>query len=105
LAMKINSRVAALRAVAEQVRRNADFFVTQGGRILDSASRARHVQYIRALANELDTLADDPPDGLSGYRQFEEILDELYHAGFCPQSSLISEVGRAFAAHKETADD
>ena len=86
-------RVAALRALAEYTRRNATFFVTSGPQVLKPGVRARHIDHITALANQVDALADTKT---VKYVQFEAILQKLHDAGFWPEQSLVSDVANAF---------
>jgi hypothetical protein len=104
--MKTDSRVAALKAVAEYTRRNADFFVTSIPQVLDHETRARHIQYIKASADSFDKLADAVSQGHHSYKEFEQILDDLHRcAGFWPENSLVSDVARAFEEHKRSIRD
>ncbi|MBI4182649.1 MAG: hypothetical protein HY521_01475 [Proteobacteria bacterium] len=89
-------RIAALKAVAEYIRRNATFFVTTGPQMLSPEARSRQVQHITALAGKVDMLADAVVLGSVRYQQFEAILGELHEAGFYPENSLVLDVARAF---------
>jgi len=104
--MKADSRVAALKAVAEYTRRNADFFVASIPQALDLETRTRHIQYIKASADSFDILADAVSQGHHSYKEFEQILDDLHrYAGFWPESALVSDVARSFEEHKRATQD
>jgi transcriptional regulator with XRE-family HTH domain len=87
---------AALRAVAEYVERNSALSVTLGPRMLSPKQAAQKQQRIEGLAHEIDSLAAAAEQGLAGYRQFDVILGNLHKLGFFPETSLVSEVARAF---------
>jgi hypothetical protein len=97
------SRIAALKAVAEYVRRSSSFFVAGTPRVLDPETRSRHMQRVTALAGEIDKLADAAAGGPVTYQPFEAILRELHKSGVWPESSLVSEVARAFHRDRDTA--
>jgi len=103
--MRADRRVAALKAVAEYTRHNADFFVTSIPQILDPETRGRHIEYIKALANQFDALADALSHGRGSYQEFEQTLDDLHrNAGFWPDRSLVSAVALAFEKHKSHSE-
>ena len=95
--MKSDRRIAALKAVAEYTRHNADFFVTSIPQVLDPETRGRHIKYIKALASQFDDLADALSHGHGSYQEFEQTLNDLHcYAGFWPDRSLISDVLDSF---------
>jgi hypothetical protein len=86
----------ALRAVAEYVARSSGMSVTSGPRMLGPAQATEKKQRIEALGKEIDALATASELGLAGYRQFDVVLGKLHKLGFFPETSLVSEVARAF---------
>jgi hypothetical protein len=89
-------RVAALRAVAEYTRQNAEFFVAPVTKILNPDERAAHVYRINMVAADLDALADAVAMTGVSYEDFEFILQQLRNAGFWPDNNLVSDVAQAF---------
>jgi hypothetical protein len=57
------------------MRRNSEFFVRNGPRLLMPTETAKWRQRIEALADQVDALAEGARDGLVEYRQFETIPD------------------------------
>jgi len=89
---------AALAAVADYTRRNSEFFVRNGPRLLTPTETAKHRQRIEALADQIDALAEGARDGLVEYRQFETILGRLHAEGFFPEGNLVSAVAKSLLA-------
>ncbi len=88
-------RRTALTAVADYTRRNSDFFVTRGPRLLNTDERAERKQQILSLADKVSELAA-VVDSSVRYVQFEVILTDLHKAGFFPDNSLVSAVAQGF---------
>jgi hypothetical protein len=86
---------SALSALANYVRTYAHLFVQDGPSRLGASDRTRRENDIKALADEIDKLAQQAGNGSVQYQQFEEVLGALHTAGFFPQSKLVSDV--AFA--------
>jgi hypothetical protein len=88
-------RRTVLTAVADYTRRNSDFFVTRGPRLLSADERAERKQQILSLADKISGLAV-VVDSSVRYVQFEVILTDLHKAGFFPENSLVSAVAQGF---------
>ena len=89
---------AALADVATYTRRNSEFFVRNGPRLLTPIETAKRRQRIEALADQIDALAEGARDGKVEYRQFEAILGRLHAEGFFPDGDLISAVAKSLLA-------
>lgn len=85
----------ALAALAEYVRTNSALFVRISAQMLAPTEATQRRQRIKALADELDGLADQARDGLIQYPEFESVLAALHAAGFFPDGELVSGVARA----------
>jgi transcriptional regulator with XRE-family HTH domain len=88
---------AALRAIADYVRRHSTLFVRDGARLWGPEQTARQQQRIEALGGEIGALADAAEQRPVTYNQFEMVLGELHKLGFFPETGLVSVVARAFA--------
>ena len=89
---------AALAETASYTRRNSEFFVRNGLRLLTPVEAAKRRQRIEALADQIDALAEGARDGLVEYRQFETILGRLHAEGFFPDGDLVSRVAKSLLA-------
>jgi hypothetical protein len=90
----------ALAALADYVRKNASFFVTNGPTMLTPIARANHEKHIASLADNVDALAGKAREGLADYQQFNMILGELHAAGSFPDRDLVSAAARALVREK-----
>jgi hypothetical protein len=87
---------AALRAVADYVRKHSSIFARDGARLWSRDQTARQQQSIEAVGAKINALADPAEQGTATYDQFEALLGELHKLGFFPETSLVSAVARAF---------
>lgn len=91
-------RAAALRAVADYVRRHSSLFVRQGPQIPTPTETQQQQQRIEMLAGKIDSLAHAAEEGAATYQQFEAFLRELHRESFFPDATLVSAVADAFVS-------
>jgi hypothetical protein len=87
---------AALRAIAEYVRRHSSLFAIDGPHMLSPEQRAQRMRHIETVGEKIKSLALAVEEDGVGYQQFEALLGELHKLGFFPTTSLVSDVARAF---------
>jgi hypothetical protein len=90
----------ALAALADYVRKNASFFVTNGPAMLTPIARANHEKHIASLADKVDALAGKAREGSADYQQFNAVLGELHAAGYFPDRDLVSAAAKALVREK-----
>ena len=89
-------RAAALRSVADYVRRHSTMFVRNGPQMPTPSEAQQQQQRIEALADKINSLARTAEIGEATYQQFEAILRELHKESFFPDGALVSAVANAF---------
>jgi hypothetical protein len=85
----------ALRDIADYTRRNAHYFVQEGPGSLSPTAAAKRRRAIEQQADALDALAAAAGEGRASYGKFEEVLSELHHLGFFPETALVSAVAHS----------
>ena len=90
----------ALAALADYVRKNASFFVTNGPVMLTPIARANHEKHIASLADKVDALASKAREGLADYQQFNFLLGELHAANYFPDRDLVSAAAKSLVREK-----
>jgi hypothetical protein len=90
------NRAAALRAIADDIRRTSHIFARSGSKMLTPDEEASQQRSIEKLAGEISDLANEAEQGSGSYQQFEAILVALHDAGKFPDNSAVSAVAAAF---------
>ena len=88
--------VSAVNELAQNIRTNSRFFVTSGPKMLTPEERDIRQHKIEELAEGMDKLATQVPQGTVSYRAVEELLQKLRELGFFPDNLLVSNLARAF---------
>ncbi|UWU76579.1 helix-turn-helix domain-containing protein [Bradyrhizobium huanghuaihaiense] len=86
---------AALRNVAEYVRKHSTAFVVDGPQRLSATESKRRQRDIELVASKIDDLADLSGKGNANHLQFEELLNQLHDLGFFPTIELVSAVAKS----------
>jgi DNA-binding XRE family transcriptional regulator len=88
----------AVKALADDARRQTDFVVGTGGSLATESQRSDRLRRILELAMELDDLALKVPRGFVTHYQVDERLNQLRQLGKFPTHSLVSNLARSFVA-------
>ena len=86
----IRTRVAALRAIAEDIESTTHISAKSGAALFSPEQTAQRIARFEQIAAELRSLAAEAEQGRGSYEQFEVLLRQLHADGKMADPSLVS---------------
>lgn len=102
IADQIETGIAALKELAQEVRDRSWVFVQDGPRMLSPSEADERKREIVSVADEIDRLAVRVPEGRLSWPDVEQALSKLRKLGHFPDGLLVSNVARAIYNVEQT---